>query len=140
MLGGHCKENIKNFAKKALGVPFADRGRDLAGWDCWGMLLAAYQECFGIALPEGLEYSRQNSAEAAAALKEGAQTWREIPAGQEHPGDVLFARPCHVGLVLAPGRMLNCREGAGTIIERYDHAVWRRSIIGIYRHARLADL
>lgn len=133
------KVSLNRFASKAVGVPFLDRGREITGWDCWGLILAAYTESFGIDLPYGATFSCHDPRSAGEALLEGAQAWQEVRPGEEVPGDVILTRPCHASLVLSRGRMLNCREGMGTIIERYDNAVWNRAIIGIFRHAELAS-
>jgi cell wall-associated NlpC family hydrolase len=138
MTAQEIKARLKVFARQAVGVPFTDRGRDRAGWDCWGLILAAYKECFGLDLPYGSTFSCHDPMAAGEALLEGAQAWQEIASGREQPGDVLLTRPCHASLIWDRGKMLNCREGLGTIIERYDNSVWERSIIGIYRHAQLA--
>ena len=132
------QKSLKDFVLSALGVPFRDRGRDRRGWDCWGLLQAAFKVGFGLDLPSGLGCSHQEPQAALQALQEGARGWVEIPWGRERPGDVLLFRPCHVGLILGRGRMLHCREGRGTLVEHYDQALWRQAREGIYRHAAFA--
>ena len=129
---------IKQFTKTAIGVPFADRGRSRAGWDCWGLVVALYKECFGISLPEGTDYTCADPKAAGDALAEGSNSWVEVEIGKEKPGDVILVRPCHAGLIVERAKMLNCCEEIGTVIERYDNSIWKRRIIGIYRHAELA--
>jgi probable lipoprotein NlpC len=127
------------FALRAELVPWVDQGREWSGWDCWGLIRLAYRECFGIELPSGAEYSCRQPLTAHRVLSAGSREWLEIPWGQERPGDVLFYRPCHVGLVLDYGRMLHCNEASGrTVKHRYDNALWRGQVIGIYRHVQLA--
>jgi len=134
MLDQKIRESIKNFAEKYKGVPFVDQGRDPSGWDCWGPILMAFKTCFGVSLPDGEGYSYQEPKEAARILLEGAGEYPEIPLGAEKPGDVIIFKPCHAALVVRRGWMLNCREQTGTVIERYDNALWQRLIVGIYRY------
>ena len=134
MLDQVHRESIKNFAAKVKGVPFVDQGRDLSGWDCWGLILAAYKTCLGVALPSASDYSFQAPREAGRVLLRGAAEYPEVPLGAETPGDVIIFKPCHAALVLRRGWMLNCREQTGTVIERYDNALWQRLIVGIYRY------
>ena len=127
--------SLTEFTIKSVGVPFLDRGRERSGWDCWGMLHALFLKVFSIRLPDDSTLSCQDIKEVSRRLAEGARAWVEVPRGSERPGDVLMIRPCHVGVVLGQRRMLHCREGAGTCIDRYDSAIWRQRISGIYRHA-----
>lgn len=139
MLDQKFQENIKNFVSRALDVPWVDRGRDWTGWDCWGLVRLAFADCFGIILPGGGEFSCREPQAAGQALAAGAAAWLAVDWGRERPGDVLFARPCHVGLILGRGEMLHCSEQAGrTLIQRYDNALWRGQTEGIYRHVQLA--
>ena len=130
---------MREFTKKAISIPFVDGGRDFSGWDCWGLILAIYEHCFRIRLPYGEGFSCEAPEAAAQALLDGAKAWVQVPIGREKIGDVILAKPCHVGVVLGKGRMIHCRYKTDTVIEHYDNTLWRRQIIGIYRHARLAS-
>lgn len=122
---------LSEFAKRVVGTPFQGDN------PCWGLFQAAFNDCFGIDLPLGADYSYKNPRDASVALLEGCKNWMEVQLGKEQPGDGILIRPCHVAIVLRRGWMLNCREGVGTVIERYDCRLWRNSILGIYRHADL---
>jgi probable lipoprotein NlpC len=135
MAAPNHKITLQEFAKQAVGVPFVDRGRDWSGWDCWGLILMAYKSCFGLDLPYGSDFSCTQPREVIAAFSDGFQDWPEVLLGKELPGDIILTRPCHTGLVMERGKMLNCREGIGTVIERFNNSLWERAIIGIYRHA-----
>ena len=50
--------DLEQFAAEVVGipVPFKEQGRDRAGWDCWGIIVCAYREVYGIELPDLGEY------------------------------------------------------------------------------------
>lgn len=126
--------SLSAFISRAKRVPFLDKGRGFSGWDCWGLVYEFFRACKGIELPLGTEHSHRDEQEALAALQAGAQSWREIPLGQERAGDVALFRPCHVGVVTRRGWMLNARIGWGTMVERYDSPLWASHLIGVYRY------
>ena len=132
-------EKIDHFAVQAVGVPFKAGGADFRGWSCWGMLRAAYRECFGLELPDLEDCRLQGPEEVRPALDALALAYREIPPGQERPGDVLLLRghPCHAAMVVALGLMLHVDRGCATCIEPYLSGVWKPRVLGIYRYEQL---
>lgn len=131
-----------------VGLPFVDKGRDWAGIDCWGLLRLVYAETFGLDLPSFADgYATTADRVAVAALigrSVGRATpWQTVASGAERPGDGILIReggePRHVGIVVRPGRMLHAtREAGAAVIENYRGCLWRRRIIGFYRHHDLA--
>lgn len=132
-------------------VPFKDRGRDLAGWDCWGCCRWVARAQFGLELPSYADdyqgCSVKERRELAALIKGQLGPWREIwrrgldgnePVG-ERPGDCLllrqFGADCHVGIVVSAGHMLHAEEGQGTTCEQYRGLRWRSRVMGVYRYA-----
>jgi len=131
--------NVSEFIARAKKVPFLDRGRDYRGWDCWGLVCLMFQDCFGVTLPWGEAFTCRNPDEAMAQLMDGARQYSKVRSGYEKRGDILLFRPCHAGVVIRPGWLLNCRENFGTRLERYDNRVWQHQLIGIYRHAKFGS-
>ena len=120
------------FIKAAIGVPFRDQGRDTSGWDCWGLVYCLYRQVFKVNLPD---YLVEVNAEITVPLMRGElENYREVPLGNEAPGDVVVLRPCHVGVVIDRGRMLHAHRGAATCIQSYTGFQWRDRIVGIYRY------
>ena len=67
--------DIIEFANAIVGVPFKSRGRDRSGWDCWGLVVAFYRECFGIELME-LQYEcALKSLEVAEVYEKQKLLW-----------------------------------------------------------------
>jgi cell wall-associated NlpC family hydrolase len=130
---------MDDFLKKAIGVPWTNKGRDYAGWDCWGLIVRFYGDVFGIDIRklEGVS-CRENPKEALRELEVEAHNWPEIPLGSEQPGDVAVWRPLHTGIVIAKNRMIHCDIETETCLEYYNTAQWRFRLIGFYRHASLA--
>jgi len=134
--------NLTEFINLAIGVPFLDHGRDFQGWDCWGLVVRAYRECFGVEVPGYEDVSALNSKDAGELFEFHKKSWTEVPAHQEHPGDVILLRhgswPCHTGLIVKAGLMLHVDMGIDTCVESYVSGVWKKRVIGIYRHAEFA--
>ena len=134
---------LTEFINKAIGVPFVDHGRDFNGWDCWGLVVLAYRECFGIELPGYEHISALSSREAGELINIQKKRWTEVTDNQERPGDVLVIRegawPCHVALVVKKGLMLHVDMKIETCVESYKTGIWVSQIVGAYRHAELSS-
>jgi len=133
---------LTEFTKMAVGVPFLDQGRDFQGWDCWGLVVRAYRECYGVELPGYEHVSALSSREAGELFEVNRQLWTEVLGRQERPGDVIILRvgswPCHMGLIVKAGLMLHVDMGIDTCVESYNAPIWKKQVVGIFRHAELA--
>lgn len=134
---------LDDFTSRAIAVPFVDKGRSWAGWDCWGAIVLFHQEVLGIRLPSYTEdYSDAGSSVRSRENLRHLIT-RHLPkwtsVRHTRPGDVVLlniaGRPIHVGLALGDGRMLHTERKVGTIIERLSSPMWARRIEGVYRYA-----
>ena len=134
---------LAEFTNLAVGVPFLDRGRTFSGWDCWGLVVFAYQVCFNISLPGFDDISAYNSAAAGAFIAAQKKRYLEISPGQERGGDVIVLRhaswPCHTGLIIRPGLMLHVDEVHGTYVENYRTGICKNQVISFHRHDQLAS-
>ncbi len=123
-----------------VGIPWADKGRDFAGVDCWGLLWLVMRELRGIEVPSYSDrYVTAGDRRALNALIAGEMVpWREIAAGDEQPFDAVLIREGrflrHVGLVVDPGRLLHISQGATSVIERYREGLLKMRVVGFYRH------
>jgi len=68
-----------DFQRKAIGVPFVPFGRDYDGWDCWGLVIRAWQDVRGVTLPDFTYKSIADYRALAAnfASRDGG-FWRRI--------------------------------------------------------------
>ena len=122
-----------------IGIPFVDKGRDLNGCDCWGLVMLAFAR-YGVELPNyaiscfasGLIDSQIKSEQARNPL------WREV----ENP-----VAPClvtlrtdpdapdlvtHLGTYIGGGRFLHTMIKRNSVTERLDHPYFINRIEGYY--------
>ncbi len=131
-----------SWASAFVGIPYADRGRDRGGCDCWGLVRLVHAARLAVDLPsyDGL-YACSAEREEIAAIVAGeaaSPSWEAVAeASLFNQLDVLFFRrgghDAHAGLFLAPGLMLHMAVGDCSKIERFDGSRWARRLTGAYR-------
>lgn len=126
-----------------VGLPFRSKGRTRDGVDCWGLVRLVYAERFGVPLPDlSAGYAdAEDRATVSGAIRGAAEDrslWRALGEPSE-VGDIVSLRiggePCHVGIVVADGRMLHSIAGADSSIERIAGSAWENRVDGFYRLA-----
>lgn len=136
---------LAEFVERALPVPFVERGRDYAGWDCWGLVCCGFRDVWGITLPSyATEYEAPQRSVAGLDAMRGVVERATAPAGLWRPvarasaGDVivlcLHNRPIHVGLMLDAVRFIHAEAGVGASIDQTASPLWQRRIDGIFRY------
>lgn len=132
-------------------IPFVPCGRDFSGCDCGGLVLLVLREEFGIvALDAEREYEAAHFERMThdkrkvleQAIDEAMREWVPIEREEAQAGDMAtFAPkgvPCHVGVVIVPGRMLHMEQEAGQSSLADIHGLkWGSSFAGYYRHAKM---
>jgi len=131
-----------SWVNEYIGVPFAEKGRTKQACDCWGLLRLVLSEKFGVLVESFTEdYASTKEAEEIRKLFQGdiAQgIWHEVDIPKI--GDAVLMKmrmagpPQHVGLVVGEGWMLHIEAGIDSCLERYDGMLWKRRILGFYRH------
>lgn len=122
-----------------VGIPYLDRGRTIAGCDCYGLLRLVLLEQRGVELPAFSDlYVTSADRHAIACLLEGGlEQWDRIAPGKERPFDGVLMRHGrdirHIGLVVEPGRLLHVDQGTGSRIERYSSPPLSHRLVGFYR-------
>jgi cell wall-associated NlpC family hydrolase len=101
------------YALAQLGTPYLWGGEGNGGFDCSGLVQAAY-DAGGVALPR------------VAQAQYDATATSTVPLDQLQPGDLVFfgastGAITHVGIVVSPGEMVDApHTGANVRIEPYD--------------------
>lgn len=131
-----------------VGTPFADRGRSLKAWDCWGLCVVLYRIRRGISLPSYQVDSMSARATRDAILgEETSGLWIPVPIGDEREMDIAVMRSIHdsgvaaethVGLVVATALVMHVEINTATVCVPFDHITIAGRIRKIYRHRDLA--
>ena len=119
-----------------IGIPYAERGRDTSGLDCWGLVHLYYGD-MGIDVPDYL-WSYQQSGDmekVAEAINENKKHWRKVEAPEVN--DVLVFNvcgyPCHVGIYIGNGDFIHAFHGTAVCVERLNSLSWSRRLSEVYR-------
>jgi cell wall-associated NlpC family hydrolase len=118
-------QQVLNFAKSKLGLPYIWGGNGPRGYDCSGLTQHAYAAA-GISIPRTSE--------------EQWSAGPHITPGHEQPGDLVFfhpdgaGRPGHVGIVLDPkaGTMIEAPH-TGDVIKIYPYKNYPGGVLGFVR-------
>lgn len=143
-----------NLWMNMIGVPFQEKGRSLAGWDCWGAVAYGLRHGFGIEVPSYTEdYTTTKEGDEISALIERESIgWIDVPLAEARTGDVIIMRilgqPWHCGLVIDPPYFIHAdstvsrRTGLprGTVRDRWDSLLWEKRIVGVHRHPSLMEM
>jgi cell wall-associated NlpC family hydrolase len=115
-----------------VGIPFVDRGRTLAGVDCWGLCMLVFHR-FGYELPE-YPIGAFECAQIHQAIMQDRQIWQELKEPQApclvimRLGGKDFVNHC--GIYLGKRLMLHTRSKTGSVIEKIDKPIFKPLIKG----------
>ena len=130
-----------NWASDYVGLPYEGGGRTREGLDCYGLLALVMKDQFGIEIElfDGLDGRNDEDQQSIAKFwsDQVGSEWREIPLGEEQPGDavnLVVMRLPHCGVVVGNGMMLHTTAQAGVAIESYTRGRFCRRFRNIYRH------
>lgn len=134
---------MTHWSARYVGIPFADRGRDELGCDCYGLARLVYRVELGIGLPDYRGYaSAEEQAEVAALIAGAAAGPDWLPCDGRRPFDLAVFRrgrlATHVGVIVAPGIMLHMVDEDAAKIERIA-GPWASRFVGAWRHVAVAS-
>lgn len=119
---------------KYIGIPFVEFGRDMNGWDCYGLIHFIFSKEYGVEI-DSLENAQREKIDYRKEVESG--DWEQVENPEEKCVIVLSVlKFIHVGLMVSNYEMLHCIEPTGTTLERIDGILWRRRIQGFYRSKR----
>lgn len=126
-----------------IGVPFANRGRDInKGFDCYGLVIEIFKR-YGYTIPE--YYADYNDTENVRKLiteKTAIKTnWEKVDVNNMPTPSLLaisFGVPKgvvnHTGVYIGDGKFIHIRESTGVCVDRVESPAWRRLIEGAYKY------
>lgn len=136
---------IPSWAGGYVGIPYADKGRDHDGVDCWGLVRLVLAEQFGVDLPSYAQTytTAEDGVSVAGAVQAGLRDgW--LPADYPSATDLLIlrveGRPWHCALMVNAVQFLHApaRDRRGqpmlSCIDRIDSPLWRSRVEGLWRH------
>ena len=124
-----------------IGTPFANRGRDKNGYDCYGLVKEVYRR-YGYDIPEyDLQYNYDDMNRVDELISGNIKNypWKEI-AEPKAPCLIALRFGCpegtvnHTGVYIGGGRFIHAREKVGVCIDRLFSPAWRRVIVGFYEY------
>lgn len=116
-------------------VPYKDFGRDVQGWDCWGLIKFIMEKHLQIQLPN-LDRARS----VMVTEESGKDFWHEVKVPQTWDVLCMFGPTrsgpllLHVGLMVSENKVLHCERGAGTVCVPITHPSIRDRIGKFIRH------
>ncbi|MGP1274245.1 MAG: NlpC/P60 family protein [Caulobacterales bacterium] len=129
-----------------FAVPYLWRGRDLQGWDCWGLVAWVRPHTFGLPCPDhaGIYSARPETRAERFALQSTLissqmSAWTRVE--RPPPGNVILFNidglPVHTALYAGQGDFLHClatrRPGqSATRLERLSDLQWEKRLEGFY--------
>ncbi len=129
--------DITDFARQAIGVPFKPHCYDYNGWDCWGLVVMAYQELYNIDLPRyNQQYENETDKVKLFKLFDSGKKEQWVSVDIPASGDVVIVYmggvPIHIGLVIDKNKMLHVEKGIETCLQR----ITDYRLEGYYRYAK----
>ena len=99
--GANRIQQVISFARHQLGEPYVWGGTGPSGWDCSGIVYAAYRH----AGYQGIGRTTYDQ------IKQG----HAVSQGNLQPGDIVFSSPHHEGLYIGNGRVLSAPHTGATV-------------------------
>ena len=128
--------------EKYVGIPYAEKGREISGIDCWGLVRLIYKNEYKIDLPSfNAEYESSDDERIQELFAQYKEGWELVTEPKE--GDIvlfrLFGVELHVGLLVDSVNFIHVREHADSVIESLESVKWSKRISGYYRYSEKSN-
>ena len=128
--------------EKYIGIPYAEKGRDETGADCWGLIRLIYKNELSIDLPSfSAEYDTSDNERLEELFAQYKEGWE--PVDSPAIGDVvifkIFGYESHIGFCIGNNQFLHIREGRDSVIESLDNAKWSKRIVGFFKYSEKSN-
>lgn len=121
---------------KYIGIPFADNGRTIDGYDCWGLVKALYLEFHGVSLPDFVYDEATEDTVALFFIDELniKQAWENV---EPQEGSIAVFQIAglvrHAGFMISPTEFIHTIDGTQTVIESIKGLRWAGRFKGCYK-------
>jgi hypothetical protein len=131
------------WSNKYIGIPYKEKGRDLDGTDCWGLVRLVYEREYNIILPSfSGEYIQQDIERIQDLVSQYKEGWE--PIDQPVEGCVVVFRilgtESHIGVAVSGTHFLHAREGQDSAVESFDSPQWNKRIVGYFKYVENTQL
>lgn len=135
-------KRIVEAALKYEGVRFHHQGRNRAGLDCIGLIVAVGVDLGLEHLTEAPKSYPQNFVEKTF-LEEMPRYLIEVPTTEMRPGDILLMAfggiPQHTGIYLGDlgkgyPEVIHCYQKVNGVVKHRFADVWRKRVMKVYRY------
>ena len=123
---------------KYIGIPFLDKGRDIDGIDCWGLVRLVYKQEYNIDLPSfSTDYEADDTERMKDLLAQYKEGWEKIDTPTE--GCIVLFNilgvESHMGIAISSTHFLHARDRYDSAIESFDSVGWKNRITGFYKYS-----
>ncbi len=122
---------------KYVGIPYVEKGRDVNGVDCWGLVRLIYKDQYNIELPSFAdEYIPKDTSRISELVHQYNEGWDRATAPVEGAGVLfnIYGHASHMGVMLDKVNFIHSIRGADTSISRIDSPKWAKRIEGYYTY------
>jgi hypothetical protein len=123
---------------KYIGIPFLDKGRDINGIDCWGLVRLVYKQEYNIDLPNfSTNYEADDTEQMKDLLAQYKEGWEKVDSPTE--GCIVLFNilgvESHMGIAVSSTHFLHARDRRDSAIESFESVGWKNRITGFYKYS-----